>query len=72
MSEKKEEKEIIAKNEAVESKTKENKKTNWKYPDDAGNKSIIWVFFLVLNCLFSRKSWKLCKMTKFYKEHTKI
>ena len=27
MSEKKEEKEIIAKNEAVESKTKENKKT---------------------------------------------
>ena len=31
MSEKKEEKEIIAKNEAVESKTKENKNKNIKW-----------------------------------------
>ena len=41
MSEKKEEKEIIAKNEAVESKTKENKKTKISSEDKEKIKSII-------------------------------
>ena len=41
MSEKKEEKEIIAKNETVESKTKENKKTKISSEDKEKINSII-------------------------------